>query len=120
MAEQFTSVDQYISTFPDDVQAILQKIRQTIREVLPDEAEEVISYNIPTFKMHGKYVIYFSGWKEHISLYPIPHDPELREALAPFMAGKGTLKFPIDKPLTYDLIAKTATALLHASETRNS
>ena len=65
----FKSVDEYIATHPPDVQAILQRVRSTIHKAVP-KAEEAISYQIPTFKLHGSYVVYFAGWKKHYSLYP--------------------------------------------------
>jgi uncharacterized protein YdhG (YjbR/CyaY superfamily) len=65
----FKSVDEYIATHPEDVQAILQRVRSTIRKALPG-AEEAISYQIPTYRRHGGYVVYFAGWKQHYSLYP--------------------------------------------------
>jgi uncharacterized protein YdhG (YjbR/CyaY superfamily) len=65
----FKSIDEYIATFPPDVQATLQRVRTTIRKAVP-KAEEAISYQIPTFKLHGSYVVYFAGWKQHYSLYP--------------------------------------------------
>jgi len=67
----FNSIDEYIATFPKDVQKILEELRATIKAAAPD-AEETISYNIPTFTLHGTYLIYFAGWKNHISMYPIP------------------------------------------------
>ena len=70
----FKSVDEYIATHPEDVQAILQRVRSTIRKAVPG-AEEVISYQIPTYKLHGGYVVYFAGWKQHYSLYPATRSP---------------------------------------------
>lgn len=102
----FKSMDEYIGTFPEDVQKILEGLRTTIKTAAPD-AEETISYNIPTFKMNGRYLIYFAGWKNHISLYPIPVGSEaFNKQVAKYAEGKGTLKFPIDKPLPMKLITK--------------
>lgn len=102
----FKSMDEYIGTFPDAIQKILQELRETIKATAP-EAEETISYNIPTFKMNGKSLIYFAGWKNHISLYPIPVGGEaFNKQIAKYVEGKGTLKFPIDKPLPLKLITK--------------
>ncbi len=73
---------------------------------MPD-GEETISYQIPTVKLHGKYVVYFSGWKSHISVYPLPSGDEAFERdIAPYKAGKGTAKFPLNKPIPYDLIKR--------------
>lgn len=102
----FKSIDEYIGTFPEDLQKILEELRGTIKSAAP-EAEETISYNIPTFKMNGRYLIYFAGWKNHISLYPIPVGSEaFNKQIAKYAEGKGTLKFPIDKPLPLKLITK--------------
>lgn len=102
----FTSIDEYISTFPEEVQKRLEQLRATIKATAP-EAKETISYNIPTFTLNGKYLIYFAGWKHHISIYPIPTGSEsFDKQVAKYVEGKGTLKFPIDKPLPLKLIAK--------------
>ncbi len=112
MAEKFATIDEYIGSFPEDVQAVLQKVRRTIRKVVPD-GEETISYQIPTVKLHGKYVVYFSGWKSHISVYPLPSGDEAFERdIAPYKAGKGTAKFPLNKPIPYDLIKRMTDLLL--------
>ena len=103
---RFASMDDYIATFPEDVQNILKQVRSTIKAAAP-KAEETISYEIPTFKLNGKYLIYFAGWKNHISIYPIPAgDAAFRKAVEPYVSGKGTLKFPLDKPIPYQLITQ--------------
>jgi uncharacterized protein YdhG (YjbR/CyaY superfamily) len=102
----FTSMDEYIATFPDDMQKILKELRSTIRSAAPD-AEERISYGMPTFRLNGKYLIYFAGWKNHVSIYPVPSgSDEFNTNIAPYIAGKGTLKFPLDKPVPYKLITQ--------------
>jgi uncharacterized protein YdhG (YjbR/CyaY superfamily) len=102
----FNSIDEYISTFPEDLQKILEELRSTIKAAAPD-AGETISYNIPTFTLNGKYLIYFAGWKNHISLYPIPIGTDaFNKQVSKYVEGKGTLKFPIDKPLPLKLITK--------------
>lgn len=102
----FTSIDAYIGTFPEDLQNILEEVRTTIKAAAPD-AEETISYNIPTFTLNGRYLIYFAGWKNHISIYPIPVGSEsFNKQIAKYVEGKGTLKFPIDKPIPLKLITK--------------
>lgn len=85
-------------------------MRQTIRGVLP-EAEETISYAIPTFKLGGRPVVYFAGYKGHVSVYPIPHDAPLEERMAPYRAGKGTLRFGLGTPLPTELIEAVVRAL---------
>ncbi len=106
------TIEQYIGTFPEDVQKLLKELHQKIHAMIP-EAEEAISYGIPMFKNkeNGKYIVYFSAWKQHISVYPIPHGPKLQNELEPYVAGKGTLQFPLDKPLPYDLIKKVVDEL---------
>lgn len=100
------TVDEYIKTFPDDVQKVLRSVRKAIKEVVPD-AEESISYQIPVFKLSGKYIIYFAGWKDHISVYPKPGSSEtLNKELAKYKGGKGTVQFPLDKPIPLSLIKK--------------
>jgi uncharacterized protein YdhG (YjbR/CyaY superfamily) len=107
----FTTVDEYIASFPDDVQDVLRRVRATIHEAVPDSGEK-ISYNIPTVTIGGRHTVFFSGWKNHISLYPIPSgDPDLDAAIEPYKAGKGTLKFPLGDPIPYELIGRIAKAL---------
>jgi uncharacterized protein YdhG (YjbR/CyaY superfamily) len=108
----FATVDEYIASFPPEVQRTLEEVRAGIRAVVPG-TEERISYGIPTFALNGRYVVYFSGWKRHVSVYPIPDaDPALARAIKPFMAGKGTLKFALDKPIPIELIQRVAARLL--------
>lgn len=102
----FASIDEYIASFPADVQKILQEVRATMKAAGP-RMEEKISYGIPTFTLNGKYVIYFAGWKNHISVYPVPSgDDAFNKKISPYIAGKGTVKFPLDKPMPLKLISK--------------
>jgi len=102
----FHSIDEYIATFPEEIQKILEELRGTIKAAAP-YTEEKISYNIPTFTLNGKYLVYFAGWKKHISMYPIPSGNEaFNKEISQYIEGKGTLKFPIDKPLPLELITK--------------
>jgi uncharacterized protein YdhG (YjbR/CyaY superfamily) len=106
MKNKVNSIDEYIEAFPEDVRTILSQVRKTIRAAAP-RAGEKISYGIPTFTLNGKYLIYFAGWKHHVSIYPIPvGDDAFNQEIAPYVSGKGTLKFPIDKPLPLKLITK--------------
>jgi uncharacterized protein YdhG (YjbR/CyaY superfamily) len=98
-----TTVDEYISAFPADIQKVLQKVRETIRKVAPT-ARERISYNLPTFSL-DKDIIHFGAFKEHIGLYPPVRDPELQGRIAMYRGEKGNLRFPLDQPIPYDLIA---------------
>jgi uncharacterized protein YdhG (YjbR/CyaY superfamily) len=98
-------IDSYIAQFPADVQAILEKVRATIRNAAP-EAEETISYTMPSFKRHG-IVVHFAAWKGHIGLYPpISGDKALEKAVARYAGPKGNLQFPLDEAIPYDLIAR--------------
>ena len=100
----FSSIDEYIASFPDEVQKILEELRATIKATAPNTKEK-ISYQIPTFELNGRNLIHFAAWKKHIGMYPIPAGSEAFEkALAHYMDGKGTLKFPLDKPLPLELI----------------
>lgn len=111
MATDYSSIDEYIATFSEPVQQVLQRVRETIAVQLPD-ATEAISYQIPTFRIEGKNVIHFAGWKKHISIYPVPQgDAVFQAEIAPFVSGKGTVKFPLDDPLPMDLISRIARLL---------
>ena len=101
MAQHFESVEEYISSFPPEVQTVLQTARKTIRAAARG-AQESISYAIPTFSVDGRPVVYLAGWKKHISIYPIPElDENLELQLVPW---KGTVKIPLEKPIPYELI----------------
>jgi uncharacterized protein YdhG (YjbR/CyaY superfamily) len=100
----FSSIDEYIASFPDEVQKILEELRATIKATAPNTKEK-ISYQIPTFELNGRNLIHFAAWKKHIGMYPIPAGSEAFEKeLAQYTDGKGTLKFPLDKPLPLKLI----------------
>jgi uncharacterized protein YdhG (YjbR/CyaY superfamily) len=105
----FKSVGEYIATHPEDVQAILQRVRNTIVKAVPG-AEEVISYQIPTYKLHGGYVVYFAGWKQHYSLYPATDHlvAAFKDDLAPYTVSKGTIRFPLSQPVPVKLIERIA------------
>ena len=102
--KQFETIDEYIKTFPKDVQTILEKIRQTIKRAVP-EAQETISYQIPTFKLKGSSLVHFAAFRKHIGLYP-PAPKEFKKELSSYEGPKGNLKFPIDKPIPYDLVRR--------------
>ena len=99
------TIDAYIANFPKDVQQILQKMRATIKKAAPD-AKETIKYGIPTFTLNGN-LVHFGGYKEHIGFYPAPAGiAEFKNDLAPYVAGKGTIKFPLDQPIPFALITR--------------
>jgi len=98
-------IDEYIARFPADVQAILERVRTTIRRAAP-EATETISYQMPAFKQHG-ILVYFAGWKQHIGLYPpVSGEKNLEKAVARYAGPKGNLQFPLNQPIPYDLIER--------------
>lgn len=108
------TVDDYLESLPPETRARLEEVRAAIRRAVPG-GDEVISYGIPTFKLDGRYVVYFAGWKRHISIYPIPPlDDELAERIGPYEAGRGTLRFPLDKPIPLDLVESVARRLVEA------
>ena len=105
----FKSVNEYIESQPEAVQRVLKRVRSTIRKAMP-EAEEVISYQIPAYKLHGRPVLYFAGWKHHYSLYPstAPVVAAFKDDLAPYEISKGTIRFPLSEPVPVPLIAGIA------------
>jgi uncharacterized protein YdhG (YjbR/CyaY superfamily) len=114
------TVDEYIEGFPDDVQAIMEAIRATIKKIAPD-AQEGISYQIPTFKRNATFLIYFAGFKKHVSLYPILSEcPGFEAELAPYRSGRGTAKFPLDKPIPFALIEKIVKFMVRENERRTA
>ena len=103
--KKVNSIDEYIAQYPKDVQAILQRIRQTIQKAAP-EATEKISYGIPTFTFHGN-LVHFGGFKDHISFFPTAAGIEaFKEELGPYAVSKGTVHFPLDKALPLHLVQK--------------
>lgn len=114
MAPKFETVDDYIASFPHAVQDKLKEVRRVMHEAAPG-SEEAISYGIPTLTLDGRYLIYFAGWKQHISVYPIPEgDADLQRDLAPYVAAKGTLRFPLAKPIPYELLGRATRAAFEA------
>jgi uncharacterized protein YdhG (YjbR/CyaY superfamily) len=105
----FKSVDEYIAKQPKDVQPTLRRVRGIIRKAVPGAAE-VISYQIPAYKVPGSTVIYFAGWKEHYSLYPAtaPLVAALAKELAPYEVSKGTIRFPLSEAVPAKLIERIA------------
>jgi len=99
------NIDEYIARYPQEIQDILQQIRMTIWEAAP-EAEEAISYQMPTFRLHGN-LVHFAVFKNHIGFYPIPSGIEqFKEELSAYKVGKGSVQFPLDQPIPYDLIRR--------------
>jgi uncharacterized protein YdhG (YjbR/CyaY superfamily) len=115
-AKKFETMNEYIESFPKNVQSTLEKLRDTVRRAAP-EVVESISYDMPTFKLDGKRLVYFSAWKSHIGFYSIPEgSAAFRKELSPFEGPKGSLRFPLDQPIPYDLVKKIV--LLRVKEIR--
>ena len=104
--KQFKTIDEYIGTFPKNIQDRLEKLRRTIREAAP-EAVETISYGMPAFNLNNRYLVYFAAWKNHIGLYPMPSGIEaFQKELSPYEAAKGSVRFPMDKPFPFELVKR--------------
>jgi uncharacterized protein YdhG (YjbR/CyaY superfamily) len=102
---RFNSIDEYIAAFPEEIQAILQEIRETIKAAAPD-AEEKISYQMPAFALKGN-LVYFGAFKDHIGFYPTPSGTEaFKEEIARYQGGKGSIRFALDEPMPLDLITR--------------
>lgn len=101
------SIDDYIEQFPPETQKVLQELRALIRKTEPRVTER-ISYAMPTFDLNGHYLVYFAGWKKHISLYPITGGlaKAFKEELKPYKSGKGTIQLPLGQPIPKDLIRR--------------
>jgi uncharacterized protein YdhG (YjbR/CyaY superfamily) len=107
-----TSVDEYISGYPDDVQAVLRRIRQVLHDVVPGAGDK-ISYQMPTITMDGQSLVYFAAWKKHIGMYPIPvRDDDLEREIAPYRAATDTVRFPFSQEIPYGLIGRIGALLV--------
>ena len=112
MAAKFGSVDEYIGSFGDDIRDRLEDIRRPIRTVIPDAGEK-ISYDMATFTVGGKALVYLAGWKHHISVYPVPAgDDQFEQAVARYRVEKGTLKLPLSEPVPHELIERLVELLV--------
>ena len=106
MEQKITTVKEYIQSFPMEVQPVLNRIRATIMEKAP-EAVESISYGMPAYKTHGKPLVYFGGFPKHIGFYATPKGHEkFSQELSNYKQGKGSVQFPLNKPIPYDLIGR--------------
>ncbi|MBL8980569.1 MAG: DUF1801 domain-containing protein [Gemmatimonadetes bacterium] len=100
-----TTVAEYLDETPPKARKLLQQIRRAVHRAVPGVTER-ISYRIPTFDLDGKYLIYMAAFKEHVSVYPVTKGMEERhgKAIAPYRSGRGTLRFPLDRPLPIALV----------------
>jgi uncharacterized protein YdhG (YjbR/CyaY superfamily) len=104
--KQFKTMDEYIAMFPKNIQDILEKLRCTIRESAP-KSKETINYGIPTFKLNGKNLVHFAAFKNHIGFYPTPSAIiAFKKDLTPYKQAKGSVQFPTDKPLPFNVVKK--------------
>jgi uncharacterized protein YdhG (YjbR/CyaY superfamily) len=116
---QFKTIDEYIAAFPKNLQDILQELRQVIRDSAP-EAEEAISYQMPTFKLNGNSV-HFAVHKNHVGFYPTPSAIEaFKKELSPFKTSKGAVQFPLDKPIPLDLVKKIVNLRVKENESKKN
>jgi len=105
-AKQVESIDDYIRGFPKSVQDALEEMRSTIRRAAP-EAVEAISYQMPTIKLAGKNLVHFAGYEKHVGFYPLPSGiAAFKQDLAPYVQGKGSVQFPLGRPIPYDLVSR--------------
>ena len=117
--QKFDTIDEYIISFPKDIQQKLQQVRSVVKKAVP-VAEEKISYGIPTFTLNGRYLIYFAAYKYHIALYPVPNIKEFENDFRKFKtSGKGTIQFPLDKPMPVSLITKLVKYMKKRNEEKN-
>jgi uncharacterized protein YdhG (YjbR/CyaY superfamily) len=104
----FTTIDEYIAIFPEEVQKLLKELRTVIKASAPD-AEETIKYRMPTFTLKGN-LVHFAAFKKHIGFYPAPRGIEqFKTELSAYEGAKGSVRFPLDKPIPFDLISKIVT-----------
>jgi uncharacterized protein YdhG (YjbR/CyaY superfamily) len=102
-----SSIDEYIAEFPPETQKVLEELRSLVRATAPGVTER-ISYAIPTFELNGRYLVYFGGWKKHVGFYPVTSGvaEAFKEELKPYKSGKGSVQFPLGRPMPLDLIRR--------------
>ncbi len=115
MTTKFSSVEEYLASFPDDVREVLEGVRRAILAAAPD-AEETIAYDMPTYRVGGRSLVHFAGWTSYVSVYPLPgaapaSDPGLEADLAAYRATRGTGRFPLDEPVPHELVSRVVRAL---------
>ena len=104
---KYKDVDEYMAQLPDDRRAVMEQLRSTIRSAAPD-ATEVISYNMPAFRLDGRFLVSYEAFKRHYSLFPWSDAmvEELGDEMRPYAVGKGTIRFPADEPIPLDLVTR--------------
>lgn len=114
MTNRYATIDEYIASFPDDVRVVLAEVRRLAREAVPDGGEK-ISYQMPTITRAGRNVVHFAAWKNHLSIYPVPAgDEAFARDVAPYLSGKGTVRFQLNEPIPYELIGRLVAFLSDA------
>ncbi len=103
---QSSGIEEYVRGLPDDSRRVVQRIRAIVLKLVPD-VQETMRYGIPTFDVQGKHLLYVAAWKTHVALYPVPAGtPAFEKELAPYVKGKGTIRFPLNAALPYDLVER--------------
>lgn len=116
---QYKKIDEYIAQFPTNIQTVLEKIRKLIRKLAP-KAQETIKYGIPTFQLNGN-LVHFAAFKNHIGFYPTPSAiVAFKEALIPYKQAKGSIQFPLEKPIPYDIIENIVKYRVMENESKQS
>lgn len=116
--EKSASIDEYIAGFPTETQKVLEQVRAIIKKEAPN-AEETISYAIPAFNLNKHNLVYFAGYKNHVSLYPVPKgSATFEKEIAKYKSGKGTMQFPLDKPLPAGIITKIVKYRIRENENK--
>ncbi len=111
MPDAPVDIDAYLAALPEASAAVVAEIRRRVHAVVPD-AEETISYAIPTFTRGGTAFVHVAGWAKHVSLYPVPDvDPALAQEIAPYLSGQSTLKVPLREPFPYDVVEAVVAVL---------
>jgi uncharacterized protein YdhG (YjbR/CyaY superfamily) len=106
MRNQSATIDEYIASFPAEIQEKLQGLRAVIRKAAPD-AEEAIRYGIPTFRQNGSNLVHFAAFRDHLSFFPTSSGvAKFQKELSSYQLSKGTIQFPLDKPVPYDLVER--------------
>ena len=117
MAARVATVDEYVAALPDGVRPLMQRIRETIRTVVPDVGE-TISYSMPTFTLDGRSLVHVAAWKKHIGVYPLPEmDDDLAAAIEPYRGTPDTLRLPLDD-VRLDLLERVVAAMVDERERR--
>jgi uncharacterized protein YdhG (YjbR/CyaY superfamily) len=120
MADRFATVDEYVASLPEDVRPVMEEVRRAVRRVVPD-ADETISYQMPTFTLDGRPLVHAAAWKKHLGLYPLPPmDDELAARVEPYRGAKDAMQLRYDRPVPYDLVEQVLAVLLERRRTDGS